>query len=119
MNQPTSPGKTKTVVEVLGEEMRSTVAAEPSAPWANATRRVGELFVTLARFGCDWSLTLMDVQPIPRATCDQWATAVSAPSVEWTHTDNGYVWRCQWVGEGEAQPEIKATRNWADASSRR
>ncbi len=119
MTQPTSPGKTKTVTEVLGEEMRSTVATEPKAPWANATSQVGPLFITLARFGRDWSLTLMDEKPISQTTCDQWATAVSAPSVEWTHTDSGLIWRCQWVGEGEEQPELKGAPNLASLSTRR
>ncbi len=119
MNQTTSPGKTLSLVQVLGAEMSAIVGAEPGAPWANATRQVGELFVTLARFGCDWSLTLMDAQAVTHETCDQWATAVSAPSVEWTRTGNGLVCRCQWVGEGEEQPEVKAMRNLASASTRR
>ncbi len=107
IDEPTSPGKTLTALQVLGAEMSAIVGAEPKAPLGSAVRQVGTLFVALNRYGRDWSLTLADETPITDETCDQWAAAVGAPSVEWAHTETRTTCRCEWVGKGEDAPAIK------------
>jgi hypothetical protein len=86
---------------LAGAELRRIVAAEPTAPRASAIRRIGQLDVQLVRLGDKWSLYLADLTPIPHSTRDLWATAVSAPSVEWSQTPDGCSTWCAWT---EVQP---------------
>jgi hypothetical protein len=58
----------------------------------------GTLFARLTRYGNEWALELNDVTPVTHGTCDQWAAAVGAPSVEWRRTAGGRVARCEWIG---------------------
>ena len=82
---------------ITGAELRRIVAAEPTAPHASALRRIGNLDVQLVRIEQRWKLYLADLRPITHTTRDQWATAVSAPSVEWERTPDGCgVW-CEWT----------------------
>lgn len=81
----------------IGAELRRIVAAEPTAPNAATVRRIGNLDIQLARTGDKWRLYLQDMTPVPRTTCDLWATAVSAPSVEWQRTPDGCLVWCEWV----------------------
>lgn len=82
---------------ITGAELRRIVAAEPAAPHSAALRRIGNLDVQLVRCDQRWTLYLADLQPIAHTTRDQWATAVSAPSVEWEQTPDGCgVW-CEWT----------------------
>ena len=79
---------------ITGAELRRIVAAEPKAPRSGALRRIGNLDVQLVRRDNQWTLYLADLRPIPQTTRDQWATAVSAPSVEWEQTQDGCsAWR--------------------------
>ena len=82
---------------IAGAELRRIVAAEPKAPHASALRRIGNLDVQLVRCDQWWKLYLADLQPIPHTTRDQWATAVSAPSVEWEQTPDGRTVWCSWT----------------------
>lgn len=86
---------------ITGAELRRIVAAEPTAPHASALRRIGNLDVQLVRCDQRWKLYLADLRPIPQTTRDQWATAVSAPSVEWQQTADGCSVWCEWT---EVQP---------------
>lgn len=81
----------------IGAELRRIVGAEPTAPFARAHRRLGDLAVELVRARTTWRLYLADLSPIRRTTCDLWATAVSAPSVEWQRTPDGCLVWCEWV----------------------
>ena len=47
------------------------------------------LWLTLQRAAHCWLLTLTSDAPIPQAVCDQVATAVSAPSVDWQRSADG------------------------------
>lgn len=107
MNQPTSPGKTLTTLQVLGAEMSAIVGAEPKAALGSAVHQVGPLFVALNRYGRDWSLTLTDETPISDETCAEWAAAVGAPAVEWMSTANKMCRRCEWEGVGEDAPAVR------------
>ena len=79
---------------ITGAELRRIVAAEPTAQHASTIRRIGNLDVQLVRREQHWTLYLADLRPIPQTTRDQWATAVSAPSVEWEQTQDGCsAWR--------------------------
>ena len=82
---------------ITGAELRRIVAAEPTAPHASTIRRIGNLDVQLVRREQRWTLYLADLQPIAHTTRDQWATAVSAPSVEWEQTQDGCSAWCEWL----------------------
>lgn len=82
---------------ITGAELRRIVAAEPTAPHASALRRIGNLDVQLVRCDQWWKLYLADLRPIPQTVRDQWATAVSAPSVEWDQTQDGCSAWCAWT----------------------
>ena len=82
---------------ITGAELRRIVAVEPTAPHAAAIRRIGNLDVQLVRREQRWTLYLADLQPIAHTTRDQWATAVSAPSVEWEQTQDGCSAWCGWT----------------------
>jgi predicted phage gp36 major capsid-like protein len=82
---------------ITGAELRRIVAAEPTAPHAATLRRIGNLDVQLVRRGNQWTLYLADLVPVPQTTCDQWATAVSAPPVEWQRTPDGSTVWCSWT----------------------
>jgi pimeloyl-ACP methyl ester carboxylesterase len=47
-------------------------------------------------YGTRWALTLEGDAPIPQTLADQWATATSAPSVDWWRTNEGRRVRCDW-----------------------
>jgi len=79
------------------------VTDDPNAATASALRLVGDLDIQLARIGVMWRLYLQSNIPVPHTTADQWATAVSAPSVEWQRTPDGCVVWCEWVEQGEAR----------------
>ena len=85
---------------LTGAELRRIVEAEPTAPHAAALRRIGNLDVQLVRLGDKWKLYLADLTPIPHGTRDLWATAVSAPSVEWQQTADGCSVWCEWTATG-------------------
>jgi len=85
---------------LTGAELRRIVGAEPKAPHASTLRRIGELDVQLVRTGSKWALYLADLQPITHAMRDLWATAVSAPSVEWSQTPDGCSVWCEWTETG-------------------
>ena len=90
------PGITATPT-IIGAELRRIIAAEPRAAHAATTiRRIGQLDVQLVRRGDLWTLYLADLVPVPHTTRDQWATAVSAPSVEWSQTPDGCSAWCEW-----------------------
>jgi len=91
------PGITATPT-IIGAELRRIIAAEPRAAHNAATvRRIGNLDIQLARIGDKWRLYLQDMTPVPHTICDLWATAVSAPSVEWQRTPDGCLVWCEWV----------------------
>jgi hypothetical protein len=81
----------------IGAELRRGVTQDPDAVNASALRLVGGLDVQLARTGARWRLYLQAPAPVAHATRDQWATAVSAPSVEWSQTPDGRLVWCEWV----------------------
>jgi len=54
------------------------------------------LRVDLTRCANAWRLTLMSNDPIPHETCDQVATAVSAPSVDWQRNGDGTMAWATW-----------------------
>ena len=55
------------------------------------------LWLTLTRAAHCWRMTLASGDgPIPHETCDQVATAVSAPSVEWQRSPAGTVVSAEW-----------------------
>jgi hypothetical protein len=93
----TTPGTTYNPVTILGAELRRKANAAPGHP--AATQHNGHL-VTLTRDANRWTLTVSG-GTVPRTVCDRWATAVSAPSVEWQHHDGGRCAVCSWT---EAQP---------------
>lgn len=82
---------------LTGAELRRILGAEPRSPHAQAIRRIGNLDVQLVRQGNLWRLFLADLVPIPHGKRDLWATAVSAPSVEWSQTPDGCSVWCEWV----------------------
>ena len=56
------------------------------------------LWLTLTRAAHCWRMTLASGDgPIPHATCDRVATAVSAPSLDrWQRNENGTIVRAEW-----------------------
>ena len=84
------------VTTTIGTELRRTIAAEPTAYSAASGRRFGNLDIQLCRIGDRWRLYLQALTPVPQATRDLWATAVSAPSVEWAQTQDGCLVWCEW-----------------------
>ena len=102
-----APTITPAIAILAGTELRRIVAAEPTAHNAATVRRIGGLDIQLCRIGgldiqlCRiggrWRLYLQDMTPIPHTICDLWATAVSAPSVEWQRTPDGCLVWCEWV----------------------
>ena len=87
---------TPAIAVLAGTEMRRIVAAEPKAYSAHTLRRFGNLDIQLCRIGDRWRLYLQALTPVPQATRDLWATAVSAPSVEWAQTQDGCLVWCEW-----------------------
>ena len=85
------------VTTTIGTELRRTIAAEPTAYSAATVRRVGPLDIQLCRTGDTWRLYLQSMTPVPHSTRDLWATAVSAPSVEWGQTPDGCLVWCEWM----------------------
>jgi len=85
------------VTTTIGTELRRTIAAEPTAYSAATVRRVGPLDIQLCRTGAKWRLYLQSMTPVPHSTRDLWATAVSAPSVEWHQTPDGCLVWCEWM----------------------
>jgi hypothetical protein len=98
-NAPTNT-TTPAIAILAGTELRRIVAAEPTASHAAALRRIGNLDVQLVRRDGKWTLYLADLTPIPHGTRDLWATAVSAPSVEWSQTPDGCSAWCEWTVSG-------------------
>lgn len=88
---------TPAIIILTGAELRRIVGAEPTAPRAQTMRRIGELDVQLVRQGTIWRLYLADMVPISHTARDLWATAVSAPSVEWEQTQDGCSAWCGWT----------------------
>lgn len=88
---------TPAIIILAGAELRRIVGAEPAAPFARALRRFGDLSVELVRSHSTWRLYLADLSPIRQTTCDLWATAVSAPSVDWQRTPDGCLVWCEWT----------------------
>lgn len=70
-------------------------AQKPTA--SPSPTRLGNLDIQLCRIGDKWRLYLQALTPVPQATRDLWATAVSAPSVEWQRTPDGCLVWCEWV----------------------
>jgi len=95
-NAPTNT-TTPAIAILAGTELRRIVGAEPAAHSAHTLRRLGNLDIQLCRIGATWRLYLQDMTPVPHTTCDLWATAVSAPSVEWQRTPDGCLVWCEWV----------------------
>ena len=91
---------TPAIAILAGTEMRRIIAAEPTAPHAHTVRRIGDLDIQLCRTGTKWRLYLQALTPVPHSTRDLWATAVSAPSVEWHQTPDGCLVWCEWVEAG-------------------
>ena len=87
---------TPAIAILAGTELRRTIAAEPTAYSAATVRRVGPLDIQLCRTGAKWRLYLQALTPVPHATRDLWATAVSAPSGEWHQTPDGCLVWCEW-----------------------
>ena len=88
---------TPAIAILAGAEMRRIIAAEPNAYAPHTLRRIGGLDIQLCRIGGRWRLYLQDMTPVPQTTRDLWATAVSAPSVEWAQTQDGCLMWCEWV----------------------
>ena len=88
---------TPAVIILAGAELRRIVGAEPTAPFARAPRHFGDLCVELVRSHNTWRLYLAGVLPVRHATRDLWATAVSAPSVDWQRTPDGCLVWCEWT----------------------
>ena len=96
---------TPAIAILAGTEMRRIIAAEPTAPHAHTVRRIGDLDIQLCRTGTKWRLYLQALTPVPHSTRDLWATAVSAPSVEWGQTPDGCLVWCEWT-EQQAKEAI-------------
>ncbi len=101
---PTVPNTASQVVPITpaiailaGTELRRIVGAEPAAPFARASRRFGDLMVELVRSHRTWRLYLADLAPVKHTRRDLWATAVSAPSVDWQRTQDGCLVWCEWT----------------------
>ena len=92
-----APTITPAIAILAGTELRRIVAAEPTAYSAATVRRVGPLDIQLCRTGDTWRLYLQSMTPVPHSTRDLWATAVSAPSVEWGQTPDGCLVWCEWM----------------------
>ena len=88
---------TPAIINLAGAELRRIVGAELAAPFARAPRRIGDLTVELVRSYSTWRLYLADLSPIRHTTRDLWATAVSAPSVDWQRTPDGCLVWCEWT----------------------
>ena len=88
---------TPAIAILAGAEMRRIIAAEPTAPHAHTVRRIGDLDIQLCRTGDKWRLYVQALTPVPHSVRDLWATAVSAPSVEWQRTSDGCLVWCEWV----------------------
>ena len=88
---------TPAIIILTGAELRRIVGAEPAAPFARARRRFGDLSVELVRSNDTWRLYLAELQPVRHTTRDLWATAVSAPSVDWQRTPDGCLVWCEWT----------------------
>ena len=88
---------TPAIIILAGAELRRIVGAEPAAPFARALRRFGDLSVELVRSHSTWRLYLADLSPIRHTMRDLWATAVSAPSVDWQRTPDGCLVWCEWT----------------------
>jgi len=100
MNDTPTTTITPAIAILCGTELRRIVGAEPTASFARTCRRFGELDVELVRHGDRRRLYLTDLAPIPHTTRDLWATAVSAPSVEWDQTPDGCSAWCEWREAG-------------------
>ena len=96
---------TPAIAILAGAELRRIVTTEPTALNASTVRRVGPLDIQLCRTGAKWRLYLQALTPVPHATRDLWATAVSAPSVEWQRTPDGCLVWCEWT-EQQAKEAI-------------
>jgi len=82
---------------LTGAELRRIVEAEPRAPHVAALQSIGNLDVQLVRREHKWTLYLADLLPVRHTTRDLWATAVSAPSVDWMRTQDGCLVWCEWT----------------------
>ncbi len=98
---PTEPAipciVTPAIINLAGAELRRIVGAELAAPFARAQRRFGDLCIELVRSHTTWRLYLADLLPVRHTTRDLWATAVSAPSVDWQRTPDGCLTWCEWT----------------------
>lgn len=88
---------TPAIIILAGAELRRIVGAEPTALNASTVRRIGDLDIQLCRTSARWRLYLQALTPVPHTTRDLWATAVSAPSVEWSQTPDGCLVWCEWA----------------------
>lgn len=90
---------TNAEIMAAGAAMRAKMDGENTlSTWRDGTLTV-ELYDKRFSIGSGvWRLVLHDADnPIPRATCDVWATAVSAPSVDWVHMSFGSHWVATWT----------------------
>lgn len=82
---------------ITGAELRRIALIDVYPGYGMGLQAIGDLDVQLVRRGTTWTLYLSDLTPVPHETRDRWATAVSAPSVEWAQTpDGGSAW-CSWT----------------------
>ena len=109
-----APTITPAIIILAGTEMRRIIAAEPTAPHAHTVRRIGNLDIQLCRTGDKWRLYVQALTPVPHSARDLWATAVSAPSVEWQRTPDGRLVWCEWV---EQQAREQAREEAIDAAA--
>ena len=80
----------------IGADLRRSVTETPHH-FARTNQLVGEMRVELVRNGTAYGLYIADFRPIPHTVRDQWATAVSAPSVDWERTPDGCLVWCEWT----------------------
>lgn len=85
----------------IGADLRRRVEADPHETISSAIKRVGDIDVQLARNGAKWRLYLQNLVPVPHTVRDLWATAVAAPSVEWSQTPDGCLVWCEWTVSGQ------------------
>ena len=103
-NETNPPGLSD--IYAAARQMLDAIAPGDSPSMATGGAWVGTCHASVARYGNEWALELIDVHRIERSMLTTWAAAVEQPATGWLVDENvgGKVARLAWQGAGVPMP---------------
>ena len=93
-------------IYAAARQMLDAIAPGDSPSMATVGAWVGTCHASVARYGNEWALELIDVHRIERSALTTWAAAVEQPAAGWLvdEATGGKVARLAWHGAGAPMP---------------